>query len=376
MLRAATPLPARLAASEAAAVRPKVDRKIFSVPEIAKMIEFPEPQTSSTDETDEEDIFDALDVAFANPFLFGDKKPSAAFSKASPLFSRFGSVRSYHTSSSQDLEQQIGESYPFYRQIKNPDNDPAIDDYNFLASCLMNRLRSLNDGNHVWEMDQQTKQLNGRAGVIANYHQAALAIEASLIGKQPKPNRVSFDGRVEIFCVESDEKKAKGTMVIAKMGNVVGRMFMSENGDNHLTFLSSANYPKLLKEKIDEIDLQKEIVLAYFEDRNLSAKQFDDLSYRILRTSCIADYKYSLIEMANRSGSLKNEMFECRARDQDEAEYGGYEGRKENTFVRSQFQMKFLMELVGAKYKEKPAAQVMQGDVAPLQSHENFTVRS
>jgi len=269
-------------------------------------------------------LFDSLDVAFPNTA---------------------GRIRMFSTENSQ-------RAYPFYEMLPNPEKRQAIEDINAFADSLRRRVDSLRfDGHHKAEMEPDGK-FSGRAGLVANYHQAALALEGKLLLEKPAPNRVCFDGKVEIFCLESDYEKAKGALVIAKMGDaVVGRMFMSQNGEHHLTFLSVSNLPTLNKAKIDDQDLQKEILLAYFEDRGLNAKQFEEMRQSRLRTSCIADYKYTLIHMANKARVLeKNPMFSFEARDDDELEYG-FDKTLETAAVKTETSRSNLMDLVGARYK-------------------------
>lgn len=190
---------------------------------------------------------------------------------------------------------------------------------------------------------------------IAEYHQAYLDAERHMLRTQLPCLGKVFDGKVEIFAVETNHDKAKGSALVAKLdGRIVGRMFVANAADAmHLTFLSTYNASKLKEFGIDEVELQSKMLREFLESRNP-----EEVAKRQIRTSCIADYKYTLIEMGKRTESLSsNPMFEFLPRDDDDLEDGAHIGNSDAANVRMQISVKDLANLVGVDFNRKKSAE-------------------
>ncbi len=298
-------------------------RTVNSASSFTVGIRFNEVLLKATNQFVEDPIDVILDSAFQEESKFVN--PS--------LSSRIVGVRYFSSRASSSSQKLLEDICPFYNPISISDEkDLATRCYNNFAYSLKCRLSSLmNDGFH---RGFSGDKLRGRAAVIAEYHKAFLAIEKSLIGKNPEPHRVYFNDRVQIICSESDSEKAKGTVVLARIdGVVVGRMFMANAlDDHHLTFLSTDNLLHFSDIKIDPIDLQRQMLRSYFDDRKMS---FESLNNNV-RTSCVADYRDALKDMAIAAGTLfdNKEMFE-----QDGCKY----------HLQRSFPMRSLAKLVGAE---------------------------
>jgi hypothetical protein len=316
---------------------------------------------------DKEQTFEMLDEAFYEPLVSQPRVQA----RGSSSTGRFSGVRHFSTYSSGEKELTVEDVCPWYKEMENPEKDPAIDEFNSFASTLKWRVTSLmNDGFHRSSRITEGG-LSGRSRVIANYHRAYLEAEKDVLFDEEselKPNRVSFDGKVEIMCLDSMDEKAQGTSVIAMMnGNVVGRMFMADShGEYHLTFLSPNNTNLLEEQGVDSMDLGAEMLRSFFNNRNLSEEEFTKLIDSRVRISCVADYRGLLIGIAVRENTLDtNPMFEFTALDEDDAEQG-FEEDAEHANVKSNISMLDLARLFGAdKYvaPELPAPVVkLTGD--------------
>lgn len=149
-----------------------------------------------------------------------------------------------------------------------------------------------------------------RQEVVGRYYDAALNIEERLLNDSSiKPNAVSFDGKVENFCIESNAEKAKGVAVILKDSQskaVLGRMFIANCSvsNSHLTLLNA--FPELAPNIAKSNEKKAALLIAqmissYLNDRALTEEQKNEELERNIRTSCVGLYRDQLKNFSKRN---------------------------------------------------------------------------
>ncbi len=331
----------------------------FSKKDLENMLVKTDGLEGLLDESETDDsLFDALDYAFQ----VEQQASKVQAARRGETFSQ--QRRNFSTSRTPQTENKganLLEICPWYCKIENPQNDREKD-FNMIVSILTARIFSLDDGFHkafVFNEATNKYQLAGRTKVIAEYHQAFLDAERAML-ENPAPScRKAFDDKVEISTTVTNHDKAKGTALIARIGDkVVARMFMANAPDAmHFTFLSTYNTDKLKESGINATELQAQVLETFLD--NIFAEE------KLIRTSCIADYKQTLITMAKEAGVLaSNKMFKFEPRDEDDAIYGDYIGNPDAASVAMQIKVKDLRSLVDAYISKKEQQQTPSGNAS------------
>lgn len=129
---------------------------------------------------------------------------------------------------------------------------------------LDGRIDDLNsDGRH---------ESGNRQRVLSRYFDAYYKAENAALEGSLKPNATCFDNKLGIFCVKTEDYKAKGLAIIAMRGKrQAGRMFLAINGDYHLSILSSS---KAAMERVGLPGVEPELLLAYMIKASLDASRY------------------------------------------------------------------------------------------------------
>lgn len=308
------------------------DAKFYDVGKIQS----PQPKPTQSAEDSFAETLDLLSASLANPF---SQKP-ASTTKHNVLGKRHYSTSIEYTSIRDSLKQ----FYPFYENLPNEKDDPAISAYNQMASELSGKIFMLNDGVHT-VLDADGKLAN-RALVISRYHEAILNAYKKFLTTDIKPDKIIDE--IDITCIDSVAEKAKGTFVIAKTNKEeVARMFIADNSSLHLTNLSIFDF-KLRKMGVDPVDFAQKMLLTYFErkiDRETEEEKGSTISSYARRSCADFGFKHYITAIAKKNGSTeKNPMFKSYC-DED-----GYE----ITELNMMFTVKDLLKVLKKGLSIKP----------------------
>ncbi len=229
-------------------------------------------------------------------------------------------------------------------------------DFNTYRTTLGFKLGPLIDGDDFHQGAKNLEEgLEGRAKVIAAYHQAMLEAEEQFVLQKIDPYKTVLQDRLELTCIDTQNEKAKGCLVLASVGRVVvGRMFIADViDDKHLTAFSTHNTAVLTKNEIDYVDVGEEMLRAYFEHR---LPLDPNLLTSRIRKSCIGYYDSPFVKIAqknnllppdNNSGHPLSDMIKYHPRDEDDVEDGMHIGDPETAGLEMTFSMKSLALLAG-----------------------------
>lgn len=266
---------------------------------------------------------------------------------------------------------------PWYKIPSSHLDREEFSNLNRLRSSLGSMLNPLiyGDGFHKG-LENIGDDLSGRAKIIANYHRAIFQAEERFVLKSVPLGKMVLNDKVMITCIKTEDEKAKGCYIIASIASeVVGRMFVADAlDDKHLTIFSTDNYSTLQKNSVDSLDVLTQMLRSYFCDRQLSEEEFKILLQSRVRKSCIGDYEFAILKIAekqkllppsNDAIHLLSDMIEYCPRDDDDIIDDAHIGNPLAARLKMSFSMKSLGLIVGvtSKYQAIPQSIVKDSSI-------------